>query len=358
MEDISVVLMDRRQFPAKVLIDDQRSDLAVLKIDVGTEKLPTIRIADREGVEVGDLVLAIGNPFGVGQTVTNGIVSALNRSDVGITDYSFFIQTDAAINPGNSGGPLVDMDGQLIGLNTAIFSRTGGSSGVGFAIPAKMVRQVVDSALGGRRSVERPWLGAKLRPVDADAAKTLGLPGPRGMVVTQIWPGSAAQAAGLKEGDVLLDVDGEAVNDESSVSYRVGTHRVNDAVQLRIRRGQADRSLTARAQVAPASPPDERVIAGRNPLTGATIANLSPAEADAHGIDPFSSGVFIAKLDPRSIAAGISRLQAGDMILAVNGTQVKTTREVEGLMAAPAQARRWRITVQRGGEVAELQVNI
>ena len=301
MEDISVVLMDRRQFPAKVLLDDQRSDLAVLKIDVGTEKLPTLSIDDRETIEVGDLVLAIGNPFGVGQTVTNGIVSALSRTDIGITDYSFFIQTDAAINPGNSGGPLVDMDGDLIGLNTAIFSRSGSSSGVGFAIPAKMVRQVVDSAMGGRRSVERPWLGAKLQPVDADAAKTLGLPGPRGLLVKQIYPGSVAQAAGLREGDVVLDIDGQAVNDESSVSYRVGTHKVNDAVLLRIRRGPADRTLTARAAVPPSSPPDERVIAGRNPLAGATIANLSPAEADAHGLDPFKAGVFVAGLEPRAL---------------------------------------------------------
>jgi Do/DeqQ family serine protease len=358
MEDISVVLMDRRQFPARVLIDDPRSDLAVLKIDVGAERLPTIRIADREGVEVGDLVLAIGNPFGVGQTVTNGIVSALNRTDVGITDYSFFIQTDAAINPGNSGGPLVDMDGELIGLNTAIFSRSGSSSGVGFAIPAKMVRQVVDSALGGRRSVVRPWLGAKLQPVDATAAKNLGLPGPRGLVVTQIYPGSVAQTAGLRVGDVVLDIDGQAVNDESSVSYRVGTHRVNDTLQLHIRRGPADRTLTARAAVAPSAPTDERVIAGRNPLTGATIANLSPAEADAHGIDPFQAGVYISRLEPRSIAAGMSQLQAGDMILAVNGQKVSSTREVEGLMAGGGQPRRWRITVQRGGQVAELALNI
>jgi S1-C subfamily serine protease len=250
------------------------------------------------------------------------------------------------------------MDGELIGLNTAIFSRSGSSSGVGFAIPARMVRQVVDSAVGGRRSVERPWLGAKLQPVDAIAAKNLGLPAPRGLVVTQVYPGSVAQLAGLREGDVVLDIDGQAVNDESSVSYRVGTHRVNDAMQLHIRRAQTDRTLAARAAVAPSTPADERLIAGRNPLTGATIANLSPAEADAHGLDPFKAGVFITRLDPRSIAAGMSQLQAGDMILAVNGQPVRTTSEVEGLMTGNGQARRWRITVQRGGQVAELALNI
>jgi Do/DeqQ family serine protease len=357
MSEISVVLSDRRQFPARVLLDDQRSDLAVLKIDVGAEKLPTLSIDDRETIEVGDLVLAIGNPFGVGQTVTNGIVSALARTDVGITDYSFFIQTDAAINPGNSGGPLVDMNGALVGLNTAIFSRSGSSSGVGFAIPARMVRQVVDSALGGRRSVERPWLGAKLQAVDSDAAKALGLPGPRGVVVTQIYPGSVAQVAGLKEGDIILDVDSQAVNDESGVTYRVGTHRVNEPVQLRIRRGNAERTLNARAAAPPASPPDERTIAGRNPLSGATLANLSPAEAEAHGLDPFKTGVFVANLAEGSIAAGVSQLKAGDMILAVNGQQVATTRDVERLMTS-TQPRRWRITVQRGAQVADLQLNI
>jgi Do/DeqQ family serine protease len=357
MTEISVVLHDRRQFPAKVLLDDARSDLAVLKIDVGNERLPTIAIDDREGVEVGDLVLAIGNPFGVGQTVTNGIVSALARTDVGITDYSFFIQTDAAINPGNSGGPLVDMDGDLIGLNTAIFSRSGSSSGVGFAIPARMVRQVVDSAMGGARTVQRPWLGARLQAVDAEAARSLGMPAPRGAVVTQIYPGSLAARAGLRDGDVILDVDGQPVNDESGVTYRVGTHRVNDTVQLHIRRDGAERTLSARAEPPPSTPPDQRTITGRNPLAGATIANLSPAEADAHGLDPFQSGVFIAGLAPDSIAAGVAQLRPGDMILAINGQDVRTTREVQAAVAGEA-SRAWRVRVQRGGQVAELQLRI
>ena len=154
-QEVMVVTADRREWVASVLLDDPRSDLAVLKIDTKGERLPTLAIDDQEVLEVGDLVLAIGNPFGVGQTVTNGIVSALARSNVGITDYSFFIQTDAAINPGNSGGPLVDMDGDLIGINTAIFSRSGTSAGVGFAVPAQTVRQVLESALGGAEAVIR-----------------------------------------------------------------------------------------------------------------------------------------------------------------------------------------------------------
>ncbi|HRD29244.1 MAG TPA: trypsin-like peptidase domain-containing protein, partial [Caulobacter sp.] len=167
-DEIVVQLADRREFPARVLLADARADLAVLKIDTGGERLPVIAIDDQETLEVGDLVLAIGNPFGVGQTVTNGIVSATARSNVGITDYSFFIQTDAAINPGNSGGPLVDMDGDLVGINTAILSRSGQSSGVGFAIPAAMARQVVSTALGGGHVVIRPWLGARTQAVTTD----------------------------------------------------------------------------------------------------------------------------------------------------------------------------------------------
>lgn len=357
MSEISVVLADRRQFPARVLIDDARSDLAVLKIDVGAERLPTINIDDRENLEVGDLVLAIGNPFGVGQTVTNGIVSALARTDVGITDYSFFIQTDAAINPGNSGGPLVDMDGDLIGINTAIFSRSGGSSGVGFAIPARMVRQVVESALGGRHTVERPWLGARLEAVTAETASSLGLPAPRGVVVTQLYPRSSGERGGLREGDVILDVEGQPVNDEAGVTFRFATHRVGEAVQMHIRRGGADRNLNIRAEAPPSTPPDARSFSGRNPFAGATLANLSPAEAEQRGLDPFQSGVFISDVSPQSIAGGLSQLRPGDMILAVNGRKVQTTREVQDIVAA-AQGRAWSITVMRGGQVAEFRLNI
>ncbi len=158
--DIRVVLADKREFEAKLLLADERTDLAVLKIDAGDEALPALRLGDSDDLEVGDLVLAIGNPFGVGQTVTSGIVSALARTEVGISDYQFFIQTDAAINPGNSGGALVNMAGELVGINTAIFSRSGGSIGIGFAIPANMVQTVVQSAEAGTK-IERPWLGVE-----------------------------------------------------------------------------------------------------------------------------------------------------------------------------------------------------
>jgi S1-C subfamily serine protease len=208
--DITVQLSDRREFPATVLLDDPRADLAVLKIDTKGERLPVMAIDDQEQLEVGDLVLALGNPFGVGQTVTNGIVSALARTDVGAADFGSYIQTDASINPGNSGGPLVDMDGDLIGINTFIISRSGSSSGVGFAIPAAVVRQVVSTALGGGHSVVRPWLGVKGQPVTAEIARSLGMSAPNGVLVAQVYPGSSGDKAGLRESDIILSIDGKA----------------------------------------------------------------------------------------------------------------------------------------------------
>jgi S1-C subfamily serine protease len=223
MQQIRVTLNDRREFSARVVLADPRSDIAVLQLEGVNERLPTLNIDDREEQQVGDLVLAIGNPFGVGQTVTNGIISALNRTETGISDSGSFIQTDAPINPGNSGGALVDMDGDLIGINTAIFSRSGSSSGVGFAVPATMVRRVVDSAVGGATAVVRPWLGVKGETVSADMARSLGLERPQGLVVTEVYAGGPGARAGLREGDVITAIDGAEVNDQGGLNFRVGT---------------------------------------------------------------------------------------------------------------------------------------
>ena len=203
VQEFRVSLSDRREFPATLVMADPKTDLAVLKIDARGETLPTLAFADTRGVQVGDLVIAIGNPFGVGQTVTSGIVSALARTDVGVSDFASFIQTDAAINPGNSGGALVDMSGRLVGVNTLIFSRGGGSNGVGFAIPAEMVKRVVDAAVRGG-SLVRPWLGAKGDSVDSNMAQALGLDRPRGVLISEVFPNSPAARAGLKKGDVVF----------------------------------------------------------------------------------------------------------------------------------------------------------
>jgi Do/DeqQ family serine protease len=349
-QDIEVVLSDRRQFAAKVLLDDARADLAVLKIDPKGDRLPTIAIADSNNIQIGDLVLAIGDPFGVGQTVTNGIVSAVARTQVGESDYSYYIQTDAAINPGNSGGPLVDMNGDLIGINTFIVSGSGASAGVGFAIPATLVRQVVETAVGGGHAVVRPWLGIHGQEVTGELASSLGLQRPEGVVVTDVYPGGSADRAGIKTRDVILDVDGQPVNDESAVDYRFATHKPGDAITVRERAGGQERTLTVRAEPPPSTPaPDERNITGRNPLAGATVVNLSPATAQSLGVDPFaaSRGVMVTKLAEGALAQGVG-LQPGDVILAVNGRQVRTTSELQAALGTGAGA--WRITIQRGGQ--------
>ncbi|HYG27750.1 MAG TPA: Do family serine endopeptidase [Caulobacteraceae bacterium] len=348
-QEVMVVTPDRREWPATVLLADARSDLAVLKIDPKGERLPTIAIDDQEEPEVGDLVLAIGNPFGVGQTVTNGIVSATARSNVGITDYSFFIQTDAAINPGNSGGPLVDMDGDLIGVNTAILSRSGTSSGVGFAIPAAMAKQVLAAALGGSHSVVRPWLGVSAQTVTGEIARSLGMSAPRGVLVADVWEGGTADRAGLREGDIIVSIGGEAVNDEGAASYQFGARRIGESVPVTVLRDGRELTLNIRAEAAPRTPaPDERTITGRNPFSGATVINLSPAAADELGVDPFiGEGVVITR-----VVSGFAReagFRPGDFVREVNGRKIGTVRDLATVLAG--NQRVWRVTIERQGRL-------
>jgi len=349
-QEIMVVTADRREWPATVLLDDARADLAVLKIDPRGEALPTIAIDDRGSPQVGDLVLAIGDPFGVGQTVTNGIVSALARSDVGISDYSSFIQTDAAINPGNSGGPLVDMGGDLIGVNTAIVSGSGTSSGVGFAIPATMAKQVVTAALGGGHAVIRPWLGAKTQTLTGEMARSLGLAAPQGVIVTDIWPGGPAARAGIAQGDVIVSVDGEPVNDEAGLNYRVATRGPGETLSLVDRRnGAAPRTLSVRIEAPPAQPAaDPRTLTGRNPLSGASVANVSPASAYQYGVDPFSGrGVVVTRVDA-GLAQSIG-VQPGDFIREVNGVKIASTSDLAA--AVQSGVGTWTLAIERAGRL-------
>ncbi|MGE5501710.1 MAG: Do family serine endopeptidase [Ignavibacteriales bacterium] len=348
-QEIMVVTGDRREWPATVLVDDPRSDLAVLKIDTKGERLPTIAIDDQEKLEVGDLVLAIGDPFGVGQTVTNGIVSALARSNTGLADYGSYIQTDAAINPGNSGGPLVDMDGDLVGVNTAILSRSGTSSGVGFAIPAATVKQVLAAALGGGHTVVRPWLGVRAQDVTGDIARSLGLSAPRGVLVADVWPGSAAARAGLRNGDIIVAIAGQPVNDVGGATYQFGAQRVGAAVPVTVLRNGKEQTLNITAEAAPNTPaPDERTIAGNNPFSGVTVVNMSPAEADTLGIDAFAGqGVLVTR-----VAQGFAQaagFQPGDFIREVNGRKIQTTRDLAA--ATSVASRTWRVTIERNGQI-------
>jgi Do/DeqQ family serine protease len=349
-QEITVALHDRREFPARVLLADARTDLAILKIDPPRdEKLPALALNDTGDLQVGDLVLAIGDPFGVGQTVTNGIVSALNRTaDPSGDAASSFIQTDAAINPGNSGGPLVDMNGDIIGINSFILSRSGTSSGVGFAIPAALVKRVVETAVGGGRSLVRAWTGARLQSVTPDIARSIGLPTPQGALVAEVWPGGPAAAAGLRQGDVITSVDGRPATDAAGVSYAVSTRRIGDPIKLGVRRGTGEQTVTLRAEAPPASPArDERIIAGRNPLQGATVVNLSPAVADQIGMDPFTPPGVVITSNGQGIAAQAG-LRPGDIIRAVNGRRVATVRDLVTLLGAAG--RTWQITIERDGQ--------
>ncbi len=348
-QEITVALSDRREFPARVLLADPRTDLAILKIDLPPgDKLAVLPIDDRADNQVGDLVLAIGDPFGVGQTVTNGIISALNRTANPDGDAGAYIQTDAAINPGNSGGALVDMNGDLIGVNSFILSQSGTSSGVGFAIPAAVVRRVVETAMGGGHAVVRPWLGARLQSVTPEIARTMGLARPSGALIADVWPDSAAARAGLKQGDLVISVDGAPVVDAAALNYAVATHRPGEAVRIGLRRGASDQVVSARAEAAPSTPArDERLITGRNPLQGATVVNLSPAVAEEVGLDPFGhGGVLVLRLE--NGAAAQVGLRPGDIIRAVNGRDIRSVRDLSGVTAVPASV--WQLTIERNGQ--------
>jgi Do/DeqQ family serine protease len=345
-QEITVSLADRREFPAKVLLADPRADLAVLKIEA--TDLPTLAIDPGDDHEVGDLVLAIGDPFGVGQTVTNGIISALNRTDVGEGDNFSYIQTDAAINPGNSGGALVDMNGDLIGLNSFIVSRSGGSVGVGFAIPGPVVRQVVQTALGGGHAVVRPWLGVSAQAVTSDIARTLGMDRPQGVLVAEVYPGSSAARAELARGDVIVSVDGQPVNDPAILNYRVGAHTAGDPIAIGYRRQGALHTAHAIAAPPPANPPrDQQTMGGQEPFQGAVVVNLSPAVALELGGDPFAKGVLIT-----DVKGGIAAqyFQPGDIIRQINGHDIRTVGQLKDALG---DAREWSIVVDRQGQRIE-----
>ena len=352
-EEVRVGFSDKRQFDCDVVLKDEKTDLAVLRIrKPGRERFPSIPFGNSDKLEVGDIVLAIGNPFGVGQTVTQGIVSALARTRVGVTDYQFFIQTDAAINPGNSGGALIDMSGRLIGINTAIFSRSGGSNGIGFAIPSNMVRVVTDSAKTGGERVRRPWLGASLQQVTSDIAESLGLDRPIGALVTGVVRGSPAQAAGLRVGDLIVTVDGAKVEDPDGFGYRFVTKGIGGTVKLGLLRGGRERTITVELKGAPETVPrDELLIRGYSPFAGARVANLSPALSEEMGVAESEKGVIVVAVDRRSPAASVG-LRRGDVVVEVNRRRVRNTRELARI--AKSEPRTWRITINRDGQLIRM----
>ncbi|UFZ06421.1 DegQ family serine endoprotease [Bradyrhizobium ontarionense] len=350
-DEVKVSLSDKREFEAEIVLKDSRTDLAVLKLKGTRESFVTLDLANSDDLLVGDVVLAIGNPFGVGQTVTHGIVSALARTQVGITDYQFFIQTDAAINPGNSGGALVDMTGRLAGINTAIYSKSGGSQGIGFAIPANMVRVVVASAKSGGKAVKRPWLGARLQAVTPEIAESLGLRSPTGALVASVVANSPAAKAGIKSSDLIVSIDGQTVDDPNAFDYRFATRPLGGTAQIELQRGGKPVKVAIALETAPDTGRNEMVINGRSPFQGAKVANISPAVADELHLDADTEGVVVLEPGDGTTAANVG-FQKGDVIMAVNNQKIAKTVDLD--KAARETARVWRITVLRGGQ----QINV
>ena len=350
--EVKVSLADKREVEAEIVLKDERTDLAVLRIKNTSERFAALPFADSDEVQVGDVVLAIGNPFGVGQTVTHGIVSAVARTQVGISDFQFFIQTDAAINPGNSGGALIDTAGRLVGINTAIFSRSGGSIGIGFAIPANMVRVVATSAKGGGSAVKRPWLGARLQAVTPEIAETLGLKRPAGALVAGLSTGGPAAKAGLKTGDLIVAVDGQPIDDPNAFDYRFGTKAIGGSAKVDVMRGGKEQSANVVLISAPDTPREEIVIQARSPFTGVKVGNLSPALADELRLDPGAEGVAILDVANGSPAQRLG-FRRGDVVVSVNDKPIQKTRDLD--QATKQEGRQWRLVLMRGGQKLAVQ---
>jgi Do/DeqQ family serine protease len=346
-DEVKVALSDKREFPADIILRDERSDLAVLRIKGGSGNFPTLQFADSDSVQVGDLVLAIGDPFGVGQTVTSGIVSAFARLPGSQSQDQYFIQTDAAINPGNSGGALVDMNGDLIGINSTIVSPVGASNGIGFAIPSNLVRAVTSQAATGA-APRRPWLGADLQSVTPDLAATIPGNPASGVIVVSVDSGSPGAAAGLKSDDVIVSIDGESVDDVGALNYRLATKLVGGSAKLGIMRDGKLYSAVIQLQAAPENPPrDQRTLKGDSPLSGLTVLNLSPAVADELSYSGDPKGVIISDVSDGSPADNAG-FQKGDVVLVVNGINIDSTKSLSD--AAAATSRTWDLTIRRGGQ--------
>lgn len=351
-DEITVVLHDRREFEARVIFSDEAADLAVLELD-GARNLPVLELRDSDTLEVGDLVLAIGNPFGVGQTVTSGIISGLARSAGGGADkQGYFIQTDAAINPGNSGGALVDMKGRLVGVNTAILSRTGGSIGIGFAVPANLVARVIEAALNGEQGLARPWLGIVGREVTGDLAEALGLELPSGVLLEQVHAASPLAKHGLQPGDVILRVDGAVVNSPGELEFRLATLGTGAEVVLDVQSRDRVTAVKLRLSGPPEVPARAPVVVkGAGRLTGLHAETVNPAVIAEARLPLSTSGVFIRKLDGPSRGSG---LKPGDVIHAANGRATPDTRSLlEALRAAQGEIL---LDVERGGRRGTITV--
>lgn len=349
--EIRVVLNDRREYAADVILADQESDLAVLRLRDATD-LPVLEMRNSDEVEVGDLVLAIGNPFGVGQTVSSGIVSGLARSALQVGDgRGYFIQTDAAINPGNSGGALVDVRGRLVGINTAILTRGGGSNGIGFAIPANLVRSIVAQAEAGAARFARPWAGVTGQAMDAALAESLGLARPDGVVISEVHPKSPFAAAGLQPGDVILSLGGEPTNTPQEVIFRMAALGVGTEAEITwLRNGEAMQALMMLAPAPDDPPRDQMTVTADVGLRGLTVVRINPAVIEELGLPMQAEGVAVMQAEDLSGRAGVQR---GDILLGINGAAVGTPADV--LALAEMGSRVWVLDLIREGRALRLR---
>lgn len=345
-DEIKVALSDGREFESEVVLRDERSDLAVLRIGVG-EQLPALTFAESDQLLTGDLVLAIGNPFGVGQTITSGIVSAVARTRVGVSDFGFFIQTDAAINPGNSGGALIDMTGRLVGINTAIFSRSGGSNGIGFAIPANMVRAVVVQAKGGSDAFERPYIGARFDEVTSEMAESLGMNRPAGAIVVGVIENGPAAKSGLNVGDVVLAINDQRIEHKDALGYRLATLAIGDVVDLDVfSRGELVNIRLKLANRPPEAQAQTASLDGRGPFAGAEVSDITSEIRSQLRLSRQVNGVVIIDIE-RGSPANRAGFRPGDIIEIVNGTAITDVTVMQQVVAEGGRS--WRFRLNRGG---------
>jgi len=332
-QEIKVTTSDRKNFTATIVGTDPKSDLAVIKLKGDISNLTPVEFGDSGRLRLGDVVLAIGNPFGVGQTVTMGIVSAKGRTDLGIEAYEDFIQTDAAINPGNSGGALINGEGKLVGINTAILSRSGGYQGIGFAIPSNMASPIMES-LKKSGKVVRGWLGVAIQDVDQELADAMKLPAASGILLSDVKPGTPAAKAGLARGDVVLKVDGKVVDTSGQFRNVIAASGSKRKVHLDLMRD--GKPLTADVELG--EMPDSDAVASSGPSTGQnsaldgiTLENISPQNRRAFDIDnSIAQGVVITRLDPQSNAARAG-LRPGDVVLEINRARVDSPQRFQEL---------------------------
>jgi serine protease Do len=349
-DEVTVSLADRREFRAKVVGGDAHSDVAVLKID--GRNLPIVPIRSDVRPQVGDLALAIGNPFGIGQTVTMGIISATGRNNVGIERFEDFIQTDAAINPGNSGGALVNTSGELIGINTAILAgRAGGNQGIGFAIPVAMAREVMDQLIKTGK-VTRGYMGAGIQDVTPALARAFKLPNASGAAITHVEPGSPAARGGLQAGDVVTAVNGEDVIDSPALRLRISRTAPGTPVKLTVQRAEGQREVTVNLGTLPDDNEERGGVQGgpqgggsNSPLQGVSVDELDPQTSQQLRIPNEVRGVIVTNVAVESAAYGAG-LRRGDVIQSVNRRPVTSVREFEAAVRGGASAV---LLVNRGG---------